>query len=117
MGIQILGKMMFAAGAREVYPGIVGRPSAVRSVDELHEVTREPIDASQIHPVATHLFGTCRISDDPRRGVVNSRFESHRTKGLFVADGSVFPTNIGVNPQLAIMAMAGVAAKRVAESL
>ncbi len=116
LGIRVLGELMFAAGAREVYPGIIGRAPIVRSVDELREVTQEPIRAAQIHPVATHLFGTCRISDDPRRGVINSRFESHRIKGLFVADASVFPTNIGVNPQLPIMAMAGVAARRVIES-
>ncbi len=116
-GIRYTGELLFAGGAREVYPGIVGRSDVVRSVEELHEVTRDPVRGVQIHPVATHLFGTCRLSADPKRGVIDQNFESHHIKGLYVADGSVFPSNTGVNPQLAIMALAGVAAKRVAASL
>ncbi len=116
-GIRLLGQLMFAGGAREVYPGIVGRPDVVRSVEELNEVTSASFRGEAIHPVATHLFGTCRLSADPGRGVVNQNFESHHVKGLYVADGSVFPSNTGVNPQLAIMALAGVAAQRIATSL
>lgn len=117
LGIRLTGELMFAAGARVVYPDIAGRTEAVHSVEELHAVTRDPIPGTHMHPVATHLFGTCRLSADPARGVINDKFESHHVKGLYVADGSVFPSNTGVNPQLAIMALAGVAAKRVAESL
>jgi choline dehydrogenase-like flavoprotein len=117
MGVRVTGEMMFAGGAREVYPGIEGRAEKVFSTEELRAVTEAPIRPTDIHPVATHLFGTCRMSADPMQGVIDSNFESHTTKGLFVADGSVFPTNTGVNPQLAIMALAGVAARRVATSL
>jgi choline dehydrogenase-like flavoprotein len=113
LGIQKTGELFFGAGARAVYPGIRGRPSPVRSVEELYAITQEPVRATKIHPVATHLFGTARLSDDPRRGVINANFESHHVKGLFVADASVFPSNTGVNPQIAIMALAGVAAKAV----
>ena len=113
-GIQLNGEMMFAAGAKEIYPGIRGLPDVVYSVEELREVTSCEIKASQIFPVVTHLFGTCRLSVDPRLGVINNNFESHTVRGLYVADASIFPSNIGVNPQLAIMGLAAVAAKRVA---
>jgi choline dehydrogenase-like flavoprotein len=49
------------------------------------------------------------MSDDPRVGVVRSDFRVHGTDNLFVADASVFPTSVHINPQLTIMAMAGLA--------
>ena len=114
LGLEALGELMFAAGARAIYPGVHGYPTPVTSHEELLRITRADIRADQIHPVATHLFGTCRLSDDPKRGVIDKNFESHHVKGLYVADGSVFPSNTGVNPQLAIMALAGVAARHIA---
>lgn len=116
-GIRVLGELMFAAGAREVYPGLARRPKVVTSLEELYAATKPTVTADCLHPVATHLFGTCRISGNPHRGVVNNNFESNRVKGLFVADGSVLPTNIGVNPQLTIMTLASIAAKRMATIL
>jgi choline dehydrogenase-like flavoprotein len=38
--------------------------------------------------------------------VVKSTGEHHQVRGLFVADGSLFPTSIGVPPQLGIYAFA-----------
>ena len=116
-GLEVLGELLFAAGARAVYPGVQDRPSPVHSLEELKAITQSEIRPDQIQPVATHLFGTCRLSDDPKRGVVNSQFESHHVKGLYVADGSIFPSNTGVNPQLAIMALAGVAARQIVRSV
>jgi len=41
----------------------------------------------------------------------------HGTEGLYVVDSSVFPTNLGVNPQHTIMAMARLASQRLAAKL
>jgi choline dehydrogenase-like flavoprotein len=38
--------------------------------------------------------------------VVGSTGEHHQVRGLFVADGSLFPTSIGVPPQVSIYAFA-----------
>ena len=38
--------------------------------------------------------------------VVDSTGEHHRVKGLFVADGSLFPTSLGGPPQISIYAFA-----------
>jgi choline dehydrogenase-like flavoprotein len=38
--------------------------------------------------------------------VVGPDFQHHHVRGLFVADSSVFPGNLGVNPQLPIMVLA-----------
>ncbi|MFM8408682.1 MAG: GMC family oxidoreductase, partial [Alphaproteobacteria bacterium] len=61
----------------------------------------------------THLFGTCRMGADAASSVVRPDFRHHAVDGLWVADSSVFPTNLGVNPQVPIMAMATLCARRV----
>jgi choline dehydrogenase-like flavoprotein len=38
--------------------------------------------------------------------VVDPDGQSFEVRDLYVADGSVLPTSLGVNPQLSIMAMA-----------
>jgi choline dehydrogenase-like flavoprotein len=50
------------------------------------------------------------MGDDDKNSVVNSHLETHDVKGLFVADASVFPSSLGVNPQISIMAFSLLAA-------
>jgi choline dehydrogenase-like flavoprotein len=53
-----------------------------------------------------HHLGTTRMSDDPKRGVVDRHCRVHGVENLFVAGGSVFPT-VGIsNPTLTIVALA-----------
>lgn len=113
--VRRLGELFFAAGAREVYPGIPGFRSVLRSEEELSAIEREiPLDAKRFTMSMTHLFGTARIGSDAEKSVVSPRFEHHRVPRLFVVDSSVFPDNIGVNPQLPIMALAALAAEGIA---
>ena len=111
-----IGRMMFEVGAREVYPGIDGCPEVVRSVDELERMGERPWKRRQLHLVASHLFGTATAGADPRYSVVGTDLQSHQVTGLYVMDASVFPTNLGVNPQHAIMAVVFGAAQRLAAS-
>jgi len=39
----------------------------------------------------------------------------HGYEGLLVCDGSIFPSSIGVNPMMTIIAMAAKIARRLAE--
>jgi len=67
---------------------------------------------------ATHVFGTCRMGDDPRTSVVNRDCRSHRWKNLFIADASVFPSSVGgEGPSLTIEAIALRSADRIAAAL
>jgi choline dehydrogenase-like flavoprotein len=43
-------------------------------------------------------------------------FATHEARGLYVVDSSIFPTNLGVNPQHSIMALSRFAATRVANA-
>lgn len=53
-----------------------------------------------------HVCGTCRMDDDPQKGVVSSAGQVHGVENLFVADASIFPSSSGVNPSLTVAACA-----------
>jgi len=62
------------------------------------------VKAADLELIAFHPMGTCRMGDDPKTSVINPRLESHDIKGMYIADGSIFPSSLGVNPQESIMA-------------
>ncbi len=112
--ITILTEIAFAAGAREVHASVFGMPS-VRTMDDARAMERADIDARRIECMAFHPLGSARVANAPRRGVVDQRGECFELPGLFVADGSVLPTSIGVNSQVPIMAMATRTARGIAD--
>jgi choline dehydrogenase-like flavoprotein len=56
------------------------------------------------------------MGEDATRCVVDSHCQTHDVKGLFVIDGSVAPTSLGVNPQLTILAIAEKNAEWIADN-
>lgn len=62
---------------------------------------------------SAHPMSSCRMGLDPATSVVKPTGETHGVRGLFIADASVFPTSIGVNPQLTTMASATLIARRI----
>ena len=66
--------------------------------------------------VTVHPLGGCIMGDDESKGVVNARGEVFGHEGsLYVADGSVIPAPLGVNPALTITALAEVCAEHIIE--
>ncbi|MBX9767756.1 MAG: GMC family oxidoreductase, partial [Bdellovibrionales bacterium] len=64
------------------------------------------------HPITVHPLGGCVMADSAERGTVDTygrAFDSAQgttvNAGLYVADGSIVPTSIGVNPFLTITAL------------
>ena len=113
--VRLLGDTMLAAGALEVYPGVPGFDPVVRDRATMARFEAEgSLVANDYTMSMTHLFGTARMGSDPAKSVVRPDFRHHATEGLYVADSSVFPGNLGVNPQIAIMALADLCADRVA---
>jgi choline dehydrogenase-like flavoprotein len=94
IGLRRLRELFEAAGAREIYlplaPGVA--PERLRARD--------------LKLLAFHPLGTARADTDPARGVLDCDLRVHGVHGLYVADGSVMPSSLGVNPQLTIMALA-----------
>lgn len=116
-GIAMLGRILLAAGADYVAPGVVGWHDSVSSPEVMASFEHEgPLDARSYAMAVTHMFGTCRMGSNPRTTVVRPDFRHHEIDGLYVADSSVFPTNTGVNPMISIMALAAICAKKIQTS-
>jgi choline dehydrogenase-like flavoprotein len=103
-GIALSAELMFAAGARRVLLPFDGAPE-VRDQAEVQAILDRSVPKKSIELFTVHLMGTARMSDDPRRGVVDSFGACYGVRGLFVADASLLPTPIGVNPMETIMAL------------
>jgi choline dehydrogenase-like flavoprotein len=113
-GVKIVAKILFQAGARIVVPGTF--PSlefqSANDLSRLDDVVKEPAD---LLLGSAHPQGGNPMSQDPALGVVNNEFRVHGLTNLFVADASVFPTNIWANCQATVMAMAHYASGFVAK--
>jgi choline dehydrogenase-like flavoprotein len=111
--ITHLAESFFAAGAKEVFPPIVGHapvgPDAFRKLD-VSSIPARRIECSSQHPL-----GSCRMGAHAKNSVVDPDGESWEMRNLFVADGSVVPTSLGVNPQVSIMTMAMRIAHKIRE--
>jgi choline dehydrogenase-like flavoprotein len=114
-GVCRLAELLLEIGAQKVYPGLFGGPAAVAARADVEALGRAPLDSRHFHLGVGHIFGTCRLSSSPGTGAVDPSFRPHGTRGLYVVDASLFPSPPGVNPMLAIMQMARLASRRLAE--
>jgi len=102
-GIARAAEIHFAAGAAEVYPNIPRANTLIPSRLADFESTR--FKPSELRLEAFHPMGTARISRE-RDGVCDSDGSVHGVNDLYVADASLFPTSVGVNPMMTIIAFA-----------
>ncbi len=79
-GVEVINNMLTAAGAREIM--------------------QSPVN------LGLHLMGGCAIGTAPGNSVVNSEFQVHGLRNLYIADSAIFPQATGINPSLSIMALA-----------
>ena len=56
--------------------------------------------------ITVHPLGGCPMADDHAEGVVDGHGRVHGYPGLYVSDGSIVPTALGVNPSETIAALA-----------
>lgn len=115
-------QVLEAAGAKEIYslhwrapltyyPGAAG--SHALWADQMR---REGL-AGKTTFFSYHQMGSCRMGTDPATSAVGADNETHEVEGLYVLDGSTFPTASGVNPMLSIYGIAHRAAGKLAAHL
>jgi choline dehydrogenase-like flavoprotein len=81
----------------------------------LNKLRRVAPDADYLMLASAHPQGGMRMGKTAQEGVVAPDFRVHGVSNLFVSDASIFPSTIVVNPQWTVMALAEVAAGKVAE--
>lgn len=101
--IAYTSKVLFAAGAKKVYPTIPWLPE-IDSADRIPEILSGKVKPTEVEMMAFHPMGTTRMGTDSRVSVVDPYGETFDVKNLFVADASLFPSCLGVNPMESIMA-------------
>ncbi|KAK9985056.1 hypothetical protein SO802_034581 [Lithocarpus litseifolius] len=113
-GLEKILRILAAAGAEEIGTHhCKGKTLNVKKVSS-HEFERFVIEESSrslrglsVPICSAHQMGSCRMGVDPKKSVVNQMGETWEVEGLFVvADTSVFPTALGVNPMVTVQAIA-----------
>lgn len=88
---------LLAAGAREVFlPDAAG--TRIRDERDLARIDALELGPGAMAFAAPHPAGALRMGPDPERAVVACTGEAHEVSGLYVADPSVFPTVVSVDP-------------------
>jgi choline dehydrogenase-like flavoprotein len=110
-------RIMFAAGASRVFfnshrPLILSEPAQIDTALTLDLVRQQQIQITSGHPM-----GGCALGEDRRRDVVDSRGRSWDVDGLSVADSSILPTSLGVNPCYTVYALGRYIAHRLVDEL
>jgi choline dehydrogenase-like flavoprotein len=115
-GVAAAARIHFAAGAKEVMT-LHARPTIIRSEGEIERKIRAASwERNSLALFSAHPLGTCRMGNDPQNSVVDPHCQTHDVPGLFVIDGSVTPTSLGVNPQITLLGIAEKSAEWLAEN-
>jgi len=114
-GIARAAEIHFAAGATEVYPNV--GPVSVIHRDQLEEFESTELRPADLRLEAFHPMSTARMGADADTSVCDPGGAVRGTEGLYVADASLMPTSVGVNPMMTIIACATHVARDAAAAL
>ena len=86
--------------------------------DLLNATEEEMIDHFKSNAVSIyHPCGTCKMDEDPKKGVVSERLKVHGMENLWIADASVFPNITSGNINAPVMMLANLGSKFIIEDL
>ena len=115
--LQTGARIMFAAGARRVFfnshrPLILNGPEEIDATLTLDLVRQQRIQITSGHPM-----GGCALGGNAKRDVVDSQGRSWDVDGLYIADSSILPTSLGVNPCYTIYALGRYIAQSIVDEI
>lgn len=105
---EVGAKQLIIAGSDAV---ILNAPGDIEKINAMH------IRAGGLMMAAPHPSGGCIMGNTPRDSVTDSSHRMHGMSNLFIADSSVFPTPVSVDPSFTIMAFSYVAAQNIHDAL
>ncbi|MEX1666748.1 GMC family oxidoreductase N-terminal domain-containing protein [Zhongshania arctica] len=103
--LSAAAKIFFAAGAKRVYLPTVSRTVLESESDLGPALDKLENEVHTLRMVSYHPQGTMRMGADKSAAVVSPNGETHDIKNLYVADASLFPSSIIVNPQITVYAL------------
>ena len=106
---KAMARCHLAAGAQEVFT-LHPTPVSMTSEDHLDRLDAAAYGALEHSIFSAHQMGGCGMSGDAKAGVVDAEHRVKSQDGLYVVDGSVMPTSLGVNPSQTIYSLAHRAA-------
>ena len=124
-GVALAARIMLKAGAKEVYlpttedileDGPAGElhPVVISNAAQTEAIEKKPQFVSNRTMMSTaHLQATNKMGTSARDSVVSRDFRVWGTEGLYVVDGSIFPTSIGANPMQSIYTFAKIFTDRM----
>lgn len=127
-GIAQAVRIMFLAGAKEVYLPTTENILGSSGDGEVHATVLTGIEQAdaveknlEFIPNRTiltsaHMQATDKMGASPTNSVVSREFRVWGTEGLYVVDGSIFPTSIGANPMQSIYTFAKIFADRMSKA-
>jgi choline dehydrogenase-like flavoprotein len=111
-GLQWLARCFFEAGAKQVIPPVFGM-QPLKSPDDVKRLDASVVPAGRVESLSFHPLGTCRMGKSADEAVTDTQGRVFGVQGLWIADGSVLPTSVGVNTQIPIMTMAARVASNI----
>jgi choline dehydrogenase-like flavoprotein len=115
-GMKAMAQLHLANGAREVV-SFHATPVHVAKESDLALLDAKPLGPNRFAAFTAHQMGGCRMGADPARSVVDEKLRHHVIENLYVVDGSVFPTSLGVNPMQSIYGLASWASGHLRAAL
>jgi choline dehydrogenase-like flavoprotein len=111
-GIKLIGRIFLAAGAERVMPATFAwrEYRSGSALDDLDSLVRENAD---LMLTSAHPQGGNPIGEPGEGGIAGPDFRVHGFANLYLCDASAFPSSVGVNPQLTVMALAQLAAEKI----
>jgi choline dehydrogenase-like flavoprotein len=115
-GMVEQAKLHHAVGAKEIVT-LYQEPVIWREGEDfdafLATIEQASLAPNDVLVFTAHQMGSCRLGIDPSESVADGRGELHDTKGVWIGDGSAFPTAPGVNPMISIMSLAHRTAEKI----
>jgi choline dehydrogenase-like flavoprotein len=104
-GVRLVAEQMFAAGAKKVLLPFATLPE-IDGPDELGKIDARRHVKHDIELMTVHIMSTAKMAATPEAGPCDSEGRLRGYEGVAIADASVIPSSVGVNPMETIVALA-----------
>lgn len=115
--ILFVGHASFPCFSRKIRENETVEEETVRFEQYIEALRKAGVQPLRTQMYSAHQISSVRMAKSIEEGPVNPMGELFECDNLFVADGSVLPTSLGINPMLTIEAMAQMISQHIANRL